>query len=145
MKVLLLSDVKGQGKKGQIIDVSDGYANNFLIKKGLGRQADADTINSVKIHEKAVEKQKQAEYDAAVELAKKLKDTTVTVTSTRGANGKMFGSVTNKEVCDALNALGYNFEKRQVGLKENIKLAGKYSATVKVYAGISCNIYVVVE
>ena len=117
MKVLLLQDVKGQGKKGDIINVSDGYANNFLIKKGLGKVATADTINSVNIHTQAVAKQKQAEKDAAVALSKQLNGKEVTITSTKGANGKMFGSITSKEIAEALTKLGFAIDKKQIVLK----------------------------
>ncbi|MBR2974462.1 MAG: 50S ribosomal protein L9, partial [Clostridia bacterium] len=90
MKVLLLQDVKGQGKKGDIVNVSDGYANNFLIKKGLGKVATADTINSVNIHTQAVARQKQLEKENALALSKQLNGKEITITATKGANGKMF-------------------------------------------------------
>ena len=144
MKVLLLQDVKGQGKKGDIINVSDGYANNFLIKKGLGKVATADTINSVNIHTQAVAKQKQAEKDAAVALSKQLNGKEVTITSTKGANGKMFGSITSKEIAEALTKLGFAIDKKQIVLKEPIKMIGKYTVTVKVYAEIASTISVIV-
>ncbi len=145
MKVLLLQDVKGQGKKGDIINVSDGYANNFLLKKGLGTIATADTINSVNIHNKAVEKQKQAEKAQALQLAADLKGKTVNLVSTKGANGKMFGSITSKEIADGLNKLGYTVDKKQIVLKDPIKMSGKYTVTVKVYTEISTTINVEVE
>ena len=144
MKVLLLQDVKGQGKKGEIINVSDGYANNFLLKKGLGKVATADTINSVNIHTQAVAKQKQAEKDAAVALGKQLNGKEVTITSTKGANGKMFGSITSKEIAEALAKLGFTIDKKQIVLKDPIKMQGKYTVNVKVYAEVSSTISVVV-
>lgn len=144
MKVLLLQDVKGQGKKGDIVNVSDGYANNFLLKKGLGKVATTDTINSVNIHTQAVAKQKQAEKDAAVALSKQLNGKEVTITATKGANGKMFGSITSKEIADALIKLGFTIDKKQIVLKDPIKMTGKYTVTVKVYAEISSTISVVV-
>ena len=116
MKVLLLQDVKGQGKKGEIINVSDGYANNFLLKKGLGKIATADTINSVNIHTQAVAKQKQAEKEAAIALGKQLNGKEVTISATKGANGKMFGSITSKEIADALTKLGFTIDKKQIVL-----------------------------
>jgi large subunit ribosomal protein L9 len=144
MKVLLLQDVKGQGKKGEIINVSDGYANNFLLKKGLGKVATADTINSVNIHTQAVAKQKQAEKQAAIALGKELNGKEVTITSTKGANGKMFGSITSKEIAEALTKLGFTIDKKQVVLKDPIKMPGKYTVSVKVYAEVSSTISVVV-
>ena len=145
MKVLLLADVKGQGKKGEIINVSDGYANNFLLKKGLGTVATADTINSVAIHDKAVQKQKEAERALAHEKAAELKGKVIHLTAAKGANGKMFGSITNKEIAEELLKLGYNVDKKQVVLKEPIKLSGQYTVNVKMYAELSVPITVVVE
>ncbi len=145
MKVLLLQDVKGQGKKGEIINVSDGYANNFLLKKGLGKVATADTINAVSIHDEAVKKQKAAEKQNAMDEAKRLKGQRVTIVGTKGAQGKMYGSITNKEIADELNKLGYKVDKKQVVLKEAIRATGIYTVTVKMYAEISTTIEVVVE
>ncbi len=145
MKVLLLQDVKGQGKKGEIVNVSDGYAHNFLLKKGLGTLATADTINSVAIHDQAVAKQKQAEKDNANALAKEMKDKELHLTASKGANGKMFGSITGKEIADGLVKMGYNVDKKQIVLKEAIKTTGKYTIQVKLYAEISTTVFVIVE
>ena len=145
MKVLLLQDVKGQGKKGEIINVSDGYANNFLIKKGLGVVATADTINSVAIHDKAVEKQKAAERQKAQEDANKLKGQTVKIVAATGSQGKMYGSITNKEIADELAKMGYPVDKKQVVLKDPIRTTGAYTVNVKLYAEISVTINVIVE
>ena len=145
MKVLLLQDVKGQGKKGEIINVSDGYANNFLLKKGLGVVATADTINSVAIHDKAVERQKEAEKAEAYAKAQQLKGSVVHLTAAKGANGKMFGSITNKEIAEELVKMGYNVDKKQIVLKEPIKRSGEYSVNVKMYAELSVPITVVVD
>ena len=145
MKVLLLQDVKGQGKKGEIITVSDGYANNFLIKKGLGVVATTDTINSVAIHDKAVEKQKAAERQKAQDDANKLKGQTVILKAATGSQGKMYGSITNKEIAEELTKMGYAVDKKQVSLKEPIRSTGNYTASVKLYAEISVIINVVVE
>ena len=145
MKVLLLADVKGQGKKGDIINVSDGYANNFLLKRGLGVIATADKINSAEIHKKAVEKQKAAERQKAQEDAARLKGQTVKIVAATGSQGKMYGSVTNKEIADELTKNGYPVDKKQVLLKEPIRATGNYTATVKLYAEISVTINVLVE
>ena len=145
MKVLLLQDVKGQGKKGEVINVSDGYANNFLLKKGLGVVATADKINSVDIHNKAVEKQKAAERAKAQEDAAKLKGQTVRITASTGAQGKMYGSITNKEIADELAKMGYPIDKKQVVLKDPIRQTGNYTVTVKMYAEIATTVNVVVE
>ncbi len=145
MKVLLLSDVKGQGKKGDVINVSDGYANNFLLKKGLGVVATADKINSVEIHNKAVEKQKAAERQKAQEDAARLKGQTVRIVAATGSQGKMYGSITNKEIAEELCRSGYSVDKKQVVLKEPIRTTGRYTATVKLYAEISAQINIVVD
>ena len=144
MKVLLLADVKGQGKKGDIVNVSDGYANNFLLKRGLGVIATADKINSVEIHNKAVEKQKAAELQKAKEDAARLKGQTVRITAATGSQGKMYGSVTNKEIAEELTKMGYPVEKKQVILKDPIRTTGSYTATVKLYAEIAVTVNVVV-
>ena len=145
MKVLLLQDVKGQGKKGDIINVSDGYANNFLLKKGLGVVATADKINSVDIHNKAVEKQKAAERQKAQEDANKLKGQTVTIVASTGSQGKMYGSITNKEIAEELTKMGYPVDKKQVVLKDPIRTTGAYTVSVKLYAEISVTVNVIVE
>lgn len=145
MKILLLADVKGQGKKGDIINVSDGYANNFLLKRGLGTIATADKINSVELHNKAVEKQRAAELQRAKEDAARLKGQTVRIVAATGSQGKMYGSITNKEIADELAKMGYPVEKKQVVLKEVIRSTGSYTATVKLYAEVSAVINVVVE
>lgn len=145
MKVLLLQDVKGQGKKGEIINVSDGYANNFLLKKGLGVVATADKINSVDIHNKAVEKQKAAERQKAQENANRLKGQTVNIVASTGSQGKMYGSITNKEIAEELTKMGFPVDKKQVVLKDPIRQKGNYTVTVKMYAEISTTVNVVVE
>ena len=145
MKVLLLQDVKGQGKKGEIINVSDGYANNFLLKKGLGVVATADKINSVAIHDKAVEKQKAAERQKAHDDAARLKGQTVIIVASTGSQGKMYGSITNKEIAEELTKMGYPVDKKQVVLKDPIRVKGNYTVTVKLYAEISTTVNVTVE
>ena len=140
MKILLLADVKGQGKKGDIINVSDGYANNFLLKRGLGVIATADKINSAELHKQAVEKQKLAEKQKAQEDAQRLKGQTVHITASTGAQGKMYGSITNKEIADELNKLGFAVDKKQVVLKDPIRTKGKYTCNVKLYAEIAVTV-----
>lgn len=145
MKVLLLQDVKGQGKKGEIINVSDGYANNFLLKKGLGIIATADTINSVAIKNKAIERQKAEEKQKAQDDANKLKGQVIHITASKGSQGKMYGSITNKEIAEELTKLGYAVDKKQIVLKDPIRTTGSYPITVKMYAEISTAITVVVD
>ena len=146
MKVLLLQDVKGQGKKGEIVNVSDGYANNFLLKKGLAKLANADTINAVAIHDQAVAKQRAAEKAAAEEAARKLKGQTVKIVADKGAQGgKLYGSITGKEIAEELTAMGFPVDKKQIVLKDPIRAVGTYTVSVKMYAEIAVQITVVVE
>ena len=104
MKVILLQDVKGQGKKGQLIDVSDGYARNFLLPRKLAQEATADNINTMKMNDKALQEKRQKEREQAVALAAQLKEMTLVVTAKGGGAGRLFGSVTNAEVAEALAA-----------------------------------------
>ena len=133
MKILLLQDVKGQGKKGEIINASDGYANNFLIKKGLGVVATTDTINSVNIKNKAIERQKAEEKAKAQEDAKRLKGQVVRITASKGSQGKMYGSITNKEIAEELTRLGYPVDKKQVVLKDPIRVTCEFFFNVNLF------------
>lgn len=131
MKVIFLKDVKGSGKKGEIAEVSDGYARNFLIKKGLAEEATAVKINSLNIKKGAEDFHRQEEIKALKEEAKKLNGTQITLKIKCGENGKVFGSVTAKEIADELAALGYTVDKKRVILKDPIKLLGVYAVDVK--------------
>ena len=131
MKVIFLKDVKGSGKKGEITEVSDGYARNFLIKKGLAEEATAVKINSLNIKKGAEDFHRQEEIKALKEEAKKLNGTQITLKIKCGENGKVFGSVTAKEIADELTALGYSVDKKRVILKDPIKLLGVYAVDVK--------------
>ena len=131
MKVIFLKDVKGSGKKGEIAEVSDGYARNFLIKKGLAEEATAVKINSLNIKKGAEDFHRQEEIKALKEEAKKLNGTQVTLKIKCGENGKVFGSVTAKEIADELTVLGYSVDKKRVILKDPIKLLGVYAVDVK--------------
>ena len=145
MKVLLLQDVKGSGKKGQLVEVSDGYANNFLIKKGLAKRATTDVVNSVNISNAAAQRRKDEELAQAKVLASQLSGKTVELSLQRGAHGKAFGSITTKEIAEKLVALGFSIDKRQVVLKDAIKESGQYVVKIKVYADVSCDVKVVVN
>lgn len=145
MKVYLIEDVKGQGKKGEIINVSDGYAQNFLFKKNLARPATADVINSVEIQTKAHAYQKEQERLAALAKAKELKGKRVTVKARHGEKGKIFGSITNKEIAEALCQTGETIDKKDIELKAPIKVTGEYPLTLRLYANITTEIVVVVE
>ena len=132
MKVVLLKDVKGSGKAGDIIEAKDGFAQNFLIKKGLAKPADAQALNENKQQKEAQAFHRQETLKANKELREKLDGIKVEVKVKTGANGKFFGSVTNKEVADKLFELGFDIDKKKVILSSSIKSAGVYPATIKI-------------
>ena len=132
MKVILLQDVKGKGKKGQILEVSDGYARNFMLPKKMAIEATADAINTVKMNDKATQERIAREKAEALATSKKLREMTVTVTAKGGGNGRLFGSVTNQEIADALGKAGIKLDKRKIVLKDAIKNVGTYTATCKL-------------
>ena len=133
MKVILLQDVKGQGKKGQLIDVSDGYARNFLLPKKLAQEATADNINTMKMNDKAQQEKRQKEREQAVALEKVLKEMTLIVTAKGGGAGRLFGSVTNAEIADALaRQHKIELDKRKIVVKDPIKNVGTYTVVCKL-------------
>ncbi|MDE6758046.1 MAG: 50S ribosomal protein L9 [Clostridia bacterium] len=144
MKVLLLKDVKSVGKKGEIVEVNDGYARNFLMKKGLAQQATASVINETNQKNAALARQKQKEYDDAVATANELKGKNVKIAIKFGENGKPFGAVTSKEISQELANLGYDIDKKKINLKDSIKTAGVFDVEIKVYTGVNATIKVTV-
>lgn len=145
MKVVLLKDVKGTGKKGEVKEVSDGFAKNFLLKNGSARIADNSAMNENKIQKDAQAFHKQQEILAAKQLASKIQGKSVKVKIKCGANGKMFGSITSKEISEALEKLNISLDKKKIDLKEPIKTTGLYHVVAKVYPEISAEFDVVVE
>lgn len=145
MKIILLQDVKGQGKKGEIIDVNEGYARNFLIKKGFAEAATASKINDLNQKKAAADYHKAEETKAMQAMAKELKDKSFTVKIKAGQNGKVFGSVTGANVSDSLIAAGYNVDKKKVVLPQPIKTVGEYTVELKLMEGVSTKIKVIVE
>ena len=133
MKVILLQDVKGQGKKGQLIEVSDGYARNFLLPRKLAQEATADNINTMKMNDKAAQEKRQKEREEALALSKVLKEMTLVVTAKGGGAGRLFGSVTNAEISDALaKQHKITLDKRKIVLKDPIKNVGTYTVVCKL-------------
>ena len=133
MKVILQQDVKGQGKKGQLVDVSDGYARNFLLAKKLAVPATPENVNTMKQQEKARTAQEAAEKAEAEALAKKLEAITVKVAAKAGEGGRLFGAVTSKEISEALSAqFGLNIAKAKLVLDEPIKACGGYKIKAKL-------------
>ncbi len=145
MKVVLLEDVKGQGKKGDIVDVSDGYARNFLIKKNLAKEANSSAVNEAKQKREAEERRKAAEKAEAENLAKNLFGKEITLFVKCGDNGKIFGSVTSKEISEELLKSGFDIDKKKIVLKENIKNEGLYEVEIKIYPEISAKIKLLVQ
>ena len=145
MKVILQQDVKGQGKKGQMIEASDGYARNFLLPKKLAVLATAENINPMQQQEKAQKAQEAAEKAEAEATAAKLKDITVRITAKAGNGGRLFGSVTSKEIADALKEQhGINIQKTKIVQDEPIKAFGGYDLKVKLGYEVTGTLKVVV-
>ena len=144
MKVILKQDVKGQGKKGELVTVSDGYARNFLFPRGLAIEADSQAMNELRNREESVAYHKKVEKDAALAAAETLKDKALTIHAKAGNGGRLFGSVTTKEVADALEKqIGVKVDKRKITMND-IKAFGTYTAEVKLYTGVTAEIQVVV-
>ena len=145
MKVILLKDVKGQGKKDQMIEVSDGYARNFLLPKKLAILADAKATNELKGKEDAKLYKIEEEKKAAKELSEKLAGTVVKIKSASGADGRLYGAVTAKDIAEALEKdFSITIDKRKLSLEEPIKAHGTYSISVKLYSDIVGKFTVVV-
>jgi len=145
MKVVLLADVKGQGKKDQIIDVSDGYARNFLFPKKLAAVADAKVLNEISNKEAALKHKIALETAAAKELAAKLEGILVKLHLPSGADGKIYGSVTTKDIAEALSSQhSIDVDKRKIVSDSAIKAYGKYTLDVKLYPDVVGKINVLV-
>lgn len=143
MKVVLLADVKGHGKKGDVVEASDGYARNFLLPRGLAKEATKGVLNEVKGKNESAAYHKEQEIIAAKEAAKNLEGKKVTINSKAGDNGKLFGKITNQNVADAVKyQLHIVVDKRKINLPEGIKTIGEHQVEVKVYPNISAKITV---
>ena len=146
MKVILLQDVKGKGKKGQMIEVSDGYARNFMLPKKLAMEATPDAINTMRMNDKAAAEKAARERAEAMDISRKLRELIVTVTAKGGGNGRLFGAVTTQEIAAALEKQsGIKLDKRKIVLNENIKNVGTYTATCKLGYEISAPLTVKIE
>lgn len=146
MKVILTQDVKGQGKKDQMVNVSDGYARNFLLPRGLAIPADAKSINEMKNKEAAAQYKLETERQAARDMAEKLSALTVKLMAAAGTDGRIYGSVTTKDIAEALQKQhGITIDKRKMVLADPIKAFGTYRIDVKLYPEISGQITVVVS
>ena len=145
MQVILLQDVKGQGKKGDLVDVNEGYARNFLIKKGFAEVATPNKINDLKQKKAAADFHKQEEVKAMRALAAELKGKTFTLKIKVGQGGKVFGSVTGATIAEAMTVAGYDVDKKKIVLESPIKAVGVYDVDIKLLEGISTKIKVQVS
>ena len=133
MKVILLQDVKGKGKKGQMLEVSDGYARNFMLPRKLAVEATADAINTMRMNDKAAQERQAKERAEALEISRQLRELTLVVTAKGGGAGRLFGSVTNQEIADALKKqTGITIDKRKIVISDPIKAVGTYTVTCKL-------------
>ena len=146
MKVILMQDVKGKGKKGQMIEVSDGYARNFMLPRKLAIEATADAVNTMRMNDKAAAEKAAKERAEALEVSKKLRAMTLVVKAKGGGAGRLFGSVTNQEIADALEkASGIKLDKRKIVIADPIKSVGTYTVNCKLGYEIAAPLTVKIE
>ena len=146
MKVILMQDVKGKGKKGQMIEVSDGYARNYMLPRKLAVEATADAVNTMRMNDKAAAEKAARERAEALEISKKLREMTLVVTAKGGGAGRLFGSITTQEIADALEkSTGIKLDKRKMVLSDTIKNVGTYTVTCKLGYEITAPLTVKIE
>ena len=146
MKVILLQDVRGKGKKGQMVEVSDGYARNYMLPRKIAMEATADAVNTMRMNDKATQERQARERAEAFDISKKMKELTVTVYAKGGGAGRLFGSVTNQEIADALKAQsGIALDKRKIVIDEPIKNVGLYTVKCKLGYEITGELQVKIE
>jgi large subunit ribosomal protein L9 len=145
MKVILKADIKGVGKKGEVINASDGYARNFLFPRGLAIEGTEGNLKTYEAQKATEAKKKAQELESAKELAKKISELTVTLKVKAGDNGKLFGSITSKDISEQIKKQhNIDIDKKKIVLDEAIKVAGTYSVEVKVYPEVSSKIKVTI-
>ena len=146
MKVILLQDVKGKGKKGQMLEVSDGYARNYMLPRKIAIEATADAVNTMRMNDKAAAEKAAKERAEALEISKQLREMTLVVTARGGGAGRLFGSVTNQEIADALAAkTGIRLDKRKIVIADPIKAVGTYTVQCKPGYEITAPLTVKIE
>lgn len=146
MKVILLKDVKGLGKKGSVVNVKDGYARNFLLPRGVAKEATEGNLKVLKEQEAAREIKRKEELEKAKKLAEKISSISVKIQGKAGANGKLFGSITTKDIANALNKQHkIKIDKKKIMLKDNIKALGITIVDVKVYPSVVAKLKVEVS
>lgn len=143
MKVILLDNIKGVGKKDEVINASDGYARNFLFPKNLAVEANAENMSKLKNKQDSVQHKKDVEKEKALEIANKLKDITLTIKVKAGDNGRIFGGVTSKEISENLKSqYKIDVDKKKIVLNEAIKNLGVFNVSIKLFEGIVGNVKV---
>ena len=146
MKVILTQDVKGKGKKGQMIEVSDGYARNFMLPRKIAIEATPDAVNTMKMNDKATQERIAREKAEALEISKTIRGLTVVVKAKGGGAGRLFGSITNQEIADAMKAQsGISLDKRKIVIADVIKTVGTYTVTCKLGYEITAPLTVKIE
>ena len=146
MTVILMQDVKGKGKKGQMIEVSDGYARNYMLPRKIAVEATADAVNTMRMNDKAAAEKAAKERAEAMEISKQLREMTLVVTAKGGGAGRLFGSVTNAEIADALaKKTGIKLDKRKIVISDPIKNVGTYTVTCKLGYEITAPLTVKIE
>ena len=145
MKVILLQDVKGKGKKGQMIEVSDGYARNYMLPRKIAMEATADAVNTMRMNDKATAERIAREKAEALATAGKLREMTVVVKAKGGGQGRLFGAVTNAEIAAALEKTGIKLDKRKIVISDPIKNVGTYTVNCKLGYEISAPLSVKIE
>lgn len=145
MKLILLEDVKGLGKKNDVVEVSEGYGRNFLLKKKLAKESSAANLNEVKLQKGAQAEHERRALEAAKELSEKLGGKTFTLKMKAGEGGKLYGAVTNSDISAELKKNGFDIEKKQIVIKDTIKSVGTCGVRVKLHPKVSCEINIEVE
>ena len=146
MKVILLKDIKGTGKKDQILEVSDGFGRNYLLPRKLAVEATSEALNSIEKSKSAAKHREDVKKNDAETAARELKGKTVTVKVRAGENGRLYGSITTQEIADALKAQhGVELDKRKIELDEKVTTVGQTTISVKLYAGVSTKMNLVIE
>jgi len=142
MKVIFLQDVKGQGKKGEVKEVSEGYARNFLIPRGLAKEASQGNLKTLEVQKQAEERRKQREKQEAEELGKRLDQMTVVIRAKAGEGGRLFGAITSKQVAEALAKEGIEIDKRKIELDEPIRSLGVTKVPIKLHPQVRATLNV---
>lgn len=146
MKVILLKDIKGTGKKDQILEVSDGFGRNYLLPRKLAVEATSEALNSIEKSKSAAKHREDVKKNDAETAAREMKGKTVTVKVRAGENGRLYGSITTQEIADALKAQhGVELDKRKIELDEKVTSVGQTTITLKMYAGVSTKMNLVIE